>query len=172
MARILVQGSVLAAALAMAAAACSKSSSPSATSSSAAPAASIPSATTVAQSVVYGYYDGHIDSMLSTDVSDKAQAKSQHINYSPALVTQPADKYPSLYQVMGTAAPNQPVVFGREPGETDYSPPWQEVTVQWNGGATPVLLVKDDQIKELASKGELTVTPTPIVLDCPIVKVG
>jgi hypothetical protein len=172
MARILVKGSVLAAALAMAAAACSKSSTPSATSPSAAPAARIPTATTVAQSVVYGYYDGHIDTMLSTDVSDKAQAKAQHINYSPALLTQPAAKYPSLYHVMGTAAPNQPVVFGSEPGETDYSPLWQEVTVQWNAGATPVLLVKDDQIKELGLQGRADRHPHTDRAGLPIVKAG
>ena len=41
----------------------------------------------------------------------------------------------------------------------------------WKAGSTPVLLVKDDQIKELASKGELTITATPVVLNCPIVKV-
>src|SRR5947209_7817674 len=147
--RILSKASILAVAFGIAAAACSKSSTPSVASSSAAPspagpAATIPTATTIAEPVVYGYYDGHIDTMLSTDVSDKSQADAQHITYSPALVTQPADKYPSLYQVMGTAAPNQPVVFGSEPGESDYSPLWQEVTVRWNAGAAPVLLVKDD----------------------------
>ena len=62
------------------------------------------------------------------------------------------------------------MVFGSEPGESDYSPLWQEVNVRWNAGVTPVLLVKDDQIKELASKGELTIDPTQVVLNCPIVK--
>ena len=44
--------------------------------------------------------------------------------------------------------------------------------MRWKSGATPVLLVKDDQIKELTSKGQLTMTATPVVLNCPIVKVG
>ena len=41
--------------------------------------------------------------------------------------------------------------------------------VTWKAGVTPVLLVKDDQIKSLASKGELTMTATHIILNCPIV---
>ena len=132
----------------------------------------IPSATTIQMPATYGYYDGHVDTMLSTDVTDKTQAASQHINFTSALTTKPASSFPSLYMVSGTAAPNQPVVFGSEPGEDDYSPLWQEVTVTWKPGVTPVTLVKDDQIKELAGKGQLTVTPTPVILNCPIVAVS
>ena len=161
----------------LAATACSSSStsssgSPPVASSSAPTSATIPAAKTVAQPAIYGYYDGHIDTMLSTDVSDKSQATSQHINYAPAMVTASANTYPSLYTVMGPAAPNQPVVFGSEPGETDYSPLWHEIDVRWTSRASPVLLVRDDQIKELATKGELTMDSTSIVLNCPIVKVS
>ena len=135
-------------------------------------ATTVPTASTVSQPVVYGYYDGHVDTMLSTDVSNKSQATAKSINYAPSLLAQPAGKDPSLYMVSGTAAPNQPVVFNTEPGESDYSPLWQEVTVKWKPGVTPVLLVKDDQINDLAGKGKLTLTNTGIVLNCPIVKVS
>ena len=134
-------------------------------------ATTVPTATTVSQPAIYGYYDGHVDTMLSTDVSDKAQAASSHINYSAALAAEPAGNNPAIYMVSGAAAPNQPVVFGSEPGEDDYSPLWQEVTVKWKAGVKPVLLMRDDQINALAGKGELTETHTPIVLNCPIVKV-
>lgn len=169
---LLVKTSALAASVALAAAACSKSSAPAVPPFSATPPATIPTATTITQPVTYGYYDGHIDAMLSTDVSSKAQAAARHINYSPALATQPPGKFPSLYMIAGLAAPNQPMVFGSEPGETDYSPLWQEIAVRWTSGVKPVLLVKDDQIKELAGKGELTIAPTRVVLDCPIVTEG
>jgi hypothetical protein len=129
----------------------------------------IPSATSIRMPPTYGYYDGHVDTMLSTDVNSKAQASLHHINFTKALPKQPASAFPALYLVHGAAAPNQPVVFGSEPDESDYSPLWQEVTVRWKPGVTPVTLVKDDQIKELASKGHLTMTPTPVVLNCPIV---
>jgi len=170
----------LMAVLSLVAAACSKStktptatsSSPSASASASESAAAIPTATTITLPVTYGFYDGHVDTMLSTDVSNKAQATALHINYSAAMLTQAAAKYPSLYRVSGRAAAGQPQVFGTEPGEADYSPLWQEVTVKWKTGVMPVLLTKDDQVKEMASKGKLTITPTPIVLNCPIVKVS
>src|SRR5438874_339446 len=178
MGRRLTSACAVMAVLSLAAAACSKSTNkPTATSStpsanSSESAAAIPTATTITLPVTYGYYDGHVDTMLSTDVSNKAQAGATHINYSAAMRTLPANKYPALYRVSGSAAPNQPQVFGSEPGEDDYSPLWQEITVTWKAGVTPVLLTKDDQVKSLASKGMLTLSPTPIVLNCPIVKVG
>jgi hypothetical protein len=176
--RRLLKFSVFIAALGLATSACSKSSPPAASASSApaspsSSAAAIPTATTVTLPVTYGFYDGHVDTMLSTDVSNKAQASAKHINYSADLRTESADKFPSLYLINGTAAAGQPPqVFGTEPGETDYSPLWQEVDVRWKKGVKPVLLVKDDQIKELVGKGKLTMTPTPIVLNCPIVRVS
>src|SRR5204863_529491 len=161
----LLRASAALAVLALAAAACSSGSSTPGGSpssggggSSESPPAPIPTAKTVSQPVTYGYYDGHVDTMISTDVTDKAQASSQHINFTSALTTRPASSFPSLYIVHGTAAPGQPVVFGSEPGESDYSPLWQEVTVTWKPGVTPVTLVKDDQINELAGKGQLTVS--------------
>jgi hypothetical protein len=132
----------------------------------------VPKATTISQPVTYGYYDGHVDTMLSTDVSSKTAAASSHINYSAAMVTQPAGHFPSLYLVSGPAAAGQPMVFGSEPGKDDYTPLWDEVTVKWKPGVTPVLLTKDDQINELAGKGQLTVDPTLVVLNCPIVKMS
>src|SRR5438105_3202260 len=176
MGRRLVYACALIAILGLVATACSSSKqTPTATSSSptaSATAAAVPTATTITLPVTYGFYDGHVDTMLSTDVSNKAQATALHINYSAAMLTQAAGKYPSLYRVSGRAAAGQPQVFGTEPGEADYSPLWQEITVTWKAGVTPVLLTKDDQVKSLASQGMLTLSPTPIVLNCPIVKVG
>jgi hypothetical protein len=180
--RFPIRSSVLVAVFALAAAGCSSSSkspaaskAPAASSSSSSmesPGAAIPSAKTIARPVVYGYYDGHVDTMLSTDVTSKTQASSQHINYSAALALQPAGKFPALYMVSGRAAPNQPVVFSTEPGESDYTPLWDETTVRWKPGATPVLLVRDDQIKALAAQGKLTIHSTGVILNCPIVKVS
>ena len=176
MGRRLVYACALIAILGLVATACSSSKkTPTATSSSptaSATAAAVPTATTITLPVTYGFYDGHVDTMLSTDVSNKAQATALHINYSAAMLTQAANKYRSLYRVSGRAAAGQPQVFGSEPGKPDYSPLWQEVTVKWKSGVTPVLLTKDDQVKEMASKGKLTITPTPIVLNCPIVNVS
>jgi hypothetical protein len=117
-----------------------------------------------------GYYDGHKDTYLTTDVSSKAQAKALHINYAPALGK--ARNIPAQYFVQGRAAAGQLAVFGSEPGENDYNPLWIELFVKWNPGVTPVLLFKDDQISSLAAAHKLTVTDAHIVLNAPITKVG
>src|SRR5262249_4456520 len=116
------------------------------------------------------FYDGHKDTYVSTDVSNPAQAKALRINYAATLAG--AKGVSPMRLVKGRAAPGQLAVFGSEPGEKDYSPLWQEVDVRWKAGHRPVLLVRDDQINELAKKGELTTTMTPIVLNAPVIKVA
>jgi hypothetical protein len=126
--------------------------------------------TMTAQPVYKGYYDHHIDTYLITDVSNKAQAKVQHVNYAPALKASKA--LPLQYFVKGRAAAGQLTIFGSEPGESDYNPLWKEVWLTWKAGVKPVLLGQDDQINSLAKEGKLTMTVTNIVLDAPILKVG
>jgi hypothetical protein len=52
------------------------------------------------------------------------------------------------------------------------NPLWEEFFVTLKPGATPVLLVKDDQITALAKAKELTVKVAHVVLNAPIAKVG
>src|SRR5262245_39306135 len=75
---------------------------------------------TISRPSFQGYYDGHKDTYLSTDVSDKADAKAMHINYAPVLKTVPLGSAPEIYLVQGKAAAGQLAVFGSEPGETSY----------------------------------------------------
>jgi hypothetical protein len=117
----------------------------------------------------HGFYDGHKDTFLNTDVSDKAQAAQMHINYAPALKKVPMSATEEIYLVEGRAAAGQIPVFSAEPGEAKYTPLWHEVMVTWKATATPVLLTKDDQIEQLAKQGQLTTRDTMIVLNCPIV---
>jgi hypothetical protein len=121
------------------------------------------------QPTYLGYYDGHKDTFLVTDTSDKAQAAAMHINYSPELKS--VKGAPRQFFIMGTTAPGQISVFGSEPGEDDYNPLWEEIAVKWKAGATPVLLHQDDQIDALQKAGKLTETDLHIVLNAPITKV-
>jgi hypothetical protein len=116
-----------------------------------------------------GYYDGHKDVFLATDTSSKAQAAAMHINHSAALAA--FKGAPRQFFIMGRAAHGQLSVFGSEPGEDDYNPLWEEIAVTWKAGATPVLLVKDDQIDEFAKRGKLTERDLHIVLNAPITRV-
>jgi hypothetical protein len=117
-----------------------------------------------------GYYDGHKDTFLVTDVSNKAQASAMKINYSKEIGA--VKSAPAQYFIKGKAAKGQLSVFGSEPGEADYNPLWEEFFVTWKPGVTPVLLVRDDQIKSLAKSKKLTLKDAHIVLNTPITKKG
>jgi hypothetical protein len=123
-----------------------------------------------AQPTYRAYYDGHKDTYVITDVSNKAQASMWHINFAPAIGH--VRGLPAQYFVEGKAVAGQLSVFGSEPGESDYNPLWEEFFVTWKAGAKPVLLVKDDQINALAKEGKLTLRDAHIVLNAPILHVG
>jgi hypothetical protein len=127
---------------------------------------------TIRRPAFHGYYDGHKDTYLNTDVSDKAEAMAMHINYAPVLKTVPLKAAPEIYLVQGKAAAGQLAVFGSEPGETSYSPIWKETILTWKASATPVLITSDTQIDKLEKKGVLTEHATSIRLNCPIIKTG
>jgi hypothetical protein len=129
-------------------------------------------ASTLSQPAFHGYYDGHKDTYLSTDVSDKTEAKMMHINFAPVLKAVPLKTAPEMYLVQGKAAAGQLAVFGSEPGETSYSPIWKETILTWKGSAKPVLIKSDTQVDKLEKKGGLTERATSIRLNCPIIKVG
>ncbi len=128
------------------------------------------SARTIAQPSFRGYYDGHLDTYLSTDISSKAEAKAMRINYSASIGA--VKGLPEIYLVQGRAARGQLAVFGSEPGESDYSPLWTETILTWKSGSTPVLITSDNQIDKLEKTSGLTERPGNVVLNCPIVKVG
>src|SRR5256885_12874377 len=117
-----------------------------------------------------GYYDGHKDTYLNTDVSSKSGATMMHVNYSARLAS--IKGLPEIYLVEGKAAPGQLAVFGSEPGEKTYSPLWDETILTWKAGATPIVLKSDTQINAVEKKGTLTERDGHAVLNCPIIKVG
>lgn len=127
-------------------------------------------AATIAQKSFQGYYDGHKDTYLNTDVSTKADAASMHINYSASIGK--IQHLPEIYLVVGRAAPGQLAVFGAQPGDPSYSPLWAETLLTWKPGSKPVLITSDNQINKLEKTSGLTERPGNAVLNCPIIKVG
>jgi hypothetical protein len=123
----------------------------------------------IARPAFRGYYDGHKDTYLSTDVSSRAEAKAMHVNYSKLIDVK---GMPEIYLVEGRAATGQLAIFGSEPGEKDYSPLWSETILTWKAGATPTLITSDTQIDKIEKTGKLTEHDAHVVLNCPIVKVG
>src|SRR6266536_691491 len=72
-------------------------------------------ASKIARPAFHGYYDGHKDTYLNTDVSSKAEATAMHINYSASIGG--VKGLPEIYLVQGRAAHGQLAIFGSEPGE-------------------------------------------------------
>jgi hypothetical protein len=128
------------------------------------------SAKPIKQPSFQGYYDGHKDTYLSTDISSKAEAKAMHINYSASIGK--VKGLPEIYLVQGRSAPGQLAVFGSQPGEPDYSPLWAETILTWKAGSKPVLITSDNQVNKLEKTSGLTERPGNVVLNCPIIKVG
>jgi hypothetical protein len=128
--------------------------------------------TSISRTAFHGYYDGHKDTYLDTDVSDKAEASAMHINYAPVLKTVPLKSAPEMYLVQGRAAAGQLAVFGSEPGEASYSPIWKETILTWKASAKPTLITSDTQIDKLEKQGKLAERATSTRLNCPIIKVG
>ena len=128
------------------------------------------SAKMITRPAFQGYYDGHKDTYLNTDVSSKSDAAAMRINYSKRLAS--IKGLPEIYLVEGKAAPGQLAVFGSEPGEKNYSPLWSETILTWKAGAKPVLITSDTQINKIEKKGTLTERDAHVVLNCPIIKVG
>lgn len=125
---------------------------------------------TASQPAFIGYYDGHKDTYLSTDISSKAEAKMMHINFSAQIGK--VKGLPEIYLVQGRAAPGQLAIFGSEPGEPSYSPLWDETILTWKAGSTPKLITSDTQVDQLEKTSGLTERPAHVVLNCPIIKVG
>jgi hypothetical protein len=123
----------------------------------------------IRQQSFQGYYDGHKDTYLSTDISSRAEAKAMHINFSAGIGR--VKGLPEIYLVQGLAAPGQLAVFGSQPGEPDYSPLWAETILTWKAGSKPVL-ASDNQVNKLEKTSGLTERPGNVVLNCPIIKVG
>ena len=125
---------------------------------------------TISQISFQGYYDGHKDTYLSTDISSKTEAAMMHINYSASIGK--VKGLPEIYLVQGRAATGQLAVFGSQPGEKTYSPLWDETILTWKAGSKPVLITSDNQINKLEKTSGLSERPGNIVLNCPIIKVG
>src|SRR2546423_12119996 len=106
-----------------------------------------------------GYYDGHKDTFLGTDVSNRAEAKAEHVNYSAKLAAS-AKTSEEIYLFSGRTATGQLPVFSSEPGEKTYTPLWREEIVKWKPGVTPTLVNIDTKVDELEKKGMITVTKT------------
>ena len=134
--------------------------------------------------LVKGLYDGKDILLITTEVSDKAM--KDHIgnftgfpvNYD-ANLTKISQGVGNLWifknGVKGSGFMGfQASVVDSIPGDPGYTPLWKVSIVEWkiNSGVTPTILGSDDAIAAAQSKGHITITPTNVVVNCPILQWG
>ncbi len=126
--------------------------------------------------LVFCWYKGQVLFYIRTDTSDQATAQTFGLNYVPelanVLTSQPAG-YDDIYVFTNyqqyNVVPSAPNPVGPKSADTSYQPLWQVSNVAWNSGSTPRVLKSEEAIKEAEAKGEVTVTKTQIVINCPII---
>ena len=134
--------------------------------------------------LVKGLYDKKDILLITTEVSDKAM-KDQIGNFTgfpvnyDANLTKISQGVGNLWIFKnGVKGPGfmgfQASVVDSIPGDPGYTPLWKVSIVEWktNSGITPTILGSDDAIAAAQSKGQITVTPTNVVVNCPILQWG
>ena len=133
--------------------------------------------------LVKGLYDKKDILLITTEVSDKAMKDQignftgSPVNYA-ANLTQSQDIGNLWIFKNGVKGPGfmgfQASVVDSIPGDAHYTPLWKVNIVEWKttGGTTPTILGSDDAIAQAASKGQITITPTKVVVNCPILQWG
>ncbi len=134
--------------------------------------------------LVKGLYDKKDILLITTEVSDKAM-KDQIGNFTgfpvnyDANLTKISQGVGNLWIFKnGVKGPGfmgfQASVVDSIPGDPGYTPLWKVSIVEWktNSGITPTTLGSDDAIAAAQSKGQITVTPTNVVVNCPILQWG
>jgi hypothetical protein len=121
------------------------------------------------------YYNGGKSFYLATDASDQAVAKSFGANYVPQLANVLRDTdnraFDNIYVVTNfkqfNVLPSSPNPVGPNNADQTYTPLWQITQVTWR--TTPRVLRSEAEILAAQSKGDLTVTPANIIVNCPVV---
>lgn len=126
------------------------------------------------------WYEGHQVRYVTTDVSDAAMAKAQGVNHAPRLAQAlPAQSGPGVRHAVErvyvfrdksqvNVFPSIPAPAGAAPDEA-YSPLWHLYWVEWRPEAPRAELRSEDDILAAEERGSLTLTPSGIVANCPVV---
>ena len=122
---------------------------------------------------------------IITEVSDKTMRDQignftgSPVNYEPNL-TKSQDIGQLWIFKNGVKGPGlmgfQTNVLNSIPGDPHYTPLWKVNIVEWKttgtNATTPTILGSDDIIANAVKKGQITVTPTNVVINCPVVQWG
>jgi hypothetical protein len=119
---------------------------------------------------------------ISTDISDAAMAAMMGSNFAPRLadavpsVPRPPGERSALERVYKFSDDSQEAVFASVPSpvgplsrDTAYSPLWQVFWVTWKSAKPLTVLKSEETILAAQERGEVEITRTGIVINCPVV---
>lgn len=134
--------------------------------------------------LIQGWFEGRRAYYVTTDASDATMSAMMGANYVPRLAnTLPPEpkvpgtpsstdriyKFPNAEQA--SVLPSAPEPLGAGNASNAYSPLWQIVNVTWNPGAKVVTLRSERDVLEAEDAGRITVMPTRVVVNCPVVRI-
>lgn len=122
---------------------------------------------------------------VTTDVSDAQVAQAKDANFAPLLAQalqdstgRAAGRAGGTARVYGFVNFRQASVFASAPAPVgpgnrsmSYSPLWQLAEVRWNRPDQARELRSEEAVLVAQEQGLVTVTPTRVVLNCPIVSI-
>ncbi len=128
-----------------------------------------------------GFVDGKEVFFITTDASDEKLAQNLtnqtgfKVNFAPLIAKAPDESVAHFYVfkngIKGKGSLGfQPNVADSQPGDENYSPLWKIKIVQWNNNVAPTELKSETEIMDAITKGNLTVTETDLIVNCPFVK--
>jgi hypothetical protein len=93
-----------------------------------------------------------------------------YFDYGP-IKLKPGNKLAPIWTVTNPAA-GQHNIIDTVPGRADYSPLWQVNMVTFKDGVTPSLLKSKADVDAAVNAGDVTVTRTSTVVNCPVLGFG
>jgi hypothetical protein len=135
---------------------------------------------------IAAYHEGRKVWFIHTEASEQKMAErltnmvGYPTTYAPALGKVEPNEAGKIYvfkngvsgkgEAWGGGPFNQQIdVLGSTPNEEGYTPLRIPQLVTWNEGATPRVLRSEQEILEAERAGELTIKPTDVVVNAPVV---
>lgn len=126
--------------------------------------------------LIPGWYKGVQVFYLQTEASNQGLATSQQATYVPRLANainaNPGavdDIYAVTNFTQSNIVPSAPIPEGPNNTDPDYTPLWRVSLVTWANPARAHTLKSEDEVKTAAAAGEVTLTQTNIVVNCPMI---
>jgi hypothetical protein len=127
-----------------------------------------------------GYVNGFEVFYISTEASDKGLADHltnfthSRVSFAPALKNAPPQSLANIYVfrngIKGSSPLGfQPNVADSQPGDPGYSPLWRINNVEWRQGVSPKELKSETDILSAQKNGELTISSSDAIVNCPFV---